>query len=236
MRFLVFQHIAVEHPGIFRRFLAEDGIAWDVVELDAGEPIPALDGYDALWVMGGPMDVWEEADYPWLPAEKAAIREAVEDRAMPFLGFCLGHQLLAVALGGSVGQMAEPEVGFMQVTAQAAARQDPLFDGAEPALICFQWHGAEVTELPPGAQILASSPGCPVQAFRAAPRAWGFQYHVEITAETIPEWGAVPAYAASLAEVMGAGALSRLAAEAEAALPALEQTARRLYDNFKGCL
>ncbi|MFQ5934860.1 MAG: type 1 glutamine amidotransferase, partial [Acidiferrobacterales bacterium] len=77
MRLLVFQHIAVEHPGVFRDFLHADGIEWDVVELDNGDAIPALDRYDALWVMGGPMDVWEEDKYSWLASEKAAIREAV---------------------------------------------------------------------------------------------------------------------------------------------------------------
>ena len=75
MRILVFQHIAVEHPGVFREFLAKDGIAWDAVELDAGETIPALDNYDALWVMGGPMDVWQEKEHPWLRAEKRVTRD-----------------------------------------------------------------------------------------------------------------------------------------------------------------
>ena len=76
-RVLVFQHIAIEHPGIFRDFMAEDGVRWDAVELDAGEAIPALDPYDALIVMGGPMDVFEEDKHPWLVAEKRAIRDWV---------------------------------------------------------------------------------------------------------------------------------------------------------------
>ena len=83
------------------------------VELDDGEAIPAFDGFDALMVMGGPMDVWDDAIYPWLEAEKALIRRAVRDLDMPFLGLCLGHQLLAAALGGEVAK-GEPEIGLIQ--------------------------------------------------------------------------------------------------------------------------
>ena len=103
MHILVLQHADVEHPGIFRRFLEEDGHTYDAVELDAGETLPSIDGYDALWVMGGPMDVWQEDEHPWLVQEKSYINECVEDRGLPYLGLCLGHQLLAEALGGNVG-------------------------------------------------------------------------------------------------------------------------------------
>ncbi len=100
MKLLVFQHIACEHPGILRSFLREDGVAWDAVD-NAGEAIPALEAYDALWVMGGPMDVWDVEDCPWMIEEKRAIRRWVRDLDRPFLGLCLGHQLLADALGGT---------------------------------------------------------------------------------------------------------------------------------------
>ena len=94
MHLLVLQHARAEHPGIFRQFLQEDGHSWDAVHLDEGEALPALEGYDGLWVMGGPMDVWQEEAYPWLIAEKAFIQKAVEEKGLPFLGLCLGHQLL----------------------------------------------------------------------------------------------------------------------------------------------
>jgi GMP synthase-like glutamine amidotransferase len=100
VKLLVFQHIECEHPGIFRALLDEAEIQWDAVELPAGERIPDFGAYDALWVMGGPMDVWEEDECPWLVPEKAAIRHWVCDLKKPYLGFCLGHQLLADALGG----------------------------------------------------------------------------------------------------------------------------------------
>jgi GMP synthase-like glutamine amidotransferase len=91
MRVLIFQHLAVEHPRIRRNFLAADGHITETVELDEGDAIPPLASFDALWVMGGPMDTWEEAEYPRLAADKAAIRETVGVRRLPFLGFCLGR-------------------------------------------------------------------------------------------------------------------------------------------------
>jgi GMP synthase-like glutamine amidotransferase len=233
MRVLVFQHIPVEHPGIFRDFMKADGGSWDAVELDAGETIPSFDGYNALWVMGGPMDVWEEDAHPWLVEEKRAIRAWVE-AGRPFLGVCLGHQLLADAMGGTVGPGATPEVGIMQVELTAAGRDDPLFAGLPSPKPCLQWHGAAVLDAPAGSVVLARSEVCPIQAIRVGDCAYGLQYHVEATAATVPEWGCVPAYEASLEETMGAGALSRFEGATAQALPALNAAARTLYDNFAG--
>ena len=232
MRILVFQHVDVEHPAIFRDFLAEDGIAWDAVELDAGESIPPLDGYDQLWVMGGPMDVWEEDRHPWLIAEKQAIREAVERRGMPYFGLCLGHQLLGAALGGRVGKAARAEVGILDVELTPAGRSDPLFAGIADRFKALQWHGAEVAEAPPGAVVLAQSPLCAVQAMRIGRHAYGMQYHCEILPQTVGDWAAIPAYACALDATLGAGAMPRLEAAAAAAMPDFNRDARRLYRNF----
>ena len=232
MRILVFQHVDVEHPAIFRDFLAEDGIAWDAVELDAGEAIPPLDGYDQLWVMGGPMDVWEEDRHPWLIAEKQAIREAVEYRGMPYFGLCLGHQLLGAALGGRVGKAARAEVGILDVELTAAGRSDPLFAGIADSFKALQWHGAEVAEAPPGAVVLARSPLCAVQAMRIGRHAYGMQYHCEILPRTVSDWAAIPAYACALDATLGTGAMPRLDAAAAAAMPEFNRDARRLYRNF----
>jgi GMP synthase-like glutamine amidotransferase len=231
-RLLVFQHIDLEHPGIFRDFLAEDGIAWDAVELDAGEAIPDLGDYDGLWVMGGPMDVWEEAEHPWFVAEKAAIHEAVSDRGLPFFGLCLGHQLLADALGGTVGKAATPEIGVLEVELTPDGQASPLFKGMEHHGTCLQWHGAEVTRPPEGARVLASSPACRVQAMSIGEQAFSLQYHVEITETTVSDWAAVPAYKKALEDNLGADALAQFQADTAAHMADFNRTARRLYDNF----
>ena len=229
---LVFQHIAIEHPGVFRDFLREDGIEWTAVELDAGEPIPDLGAYDALWVMGGPMDVWEDDACPWLEPERIAIREAVVERKMPFFGFCLGHQLLAQALGGEVGPADTPEIGVLRVELTEAGRTSPIFEGLPATHSCLQWHSAEVLRAPPGGRILAASRDCAVQALGFAGRAFSIQYHVEITGDTVREWGAVPAYEQALERAMGEGALAAFEADAAVHMPDFNRNARRIYDNF----
>ena len=232
MRLLVFQHIACEHPGIFRTLLNNAGIEWSAVELDEGEAIPALEDFDALWVMGGPMDVWDEDTCPWLKPEKAAIRHWVTDLKKPFLGICLGHQLLADALGGRCQRQARPEIGILEVSLTAAAKSDALLVGIPSTFRCLQWHAVAVTELPPDATVLASSDDCQCQAMRVGDNAWGIQFHVELERSTIPDWGAVPAYADALAATLGEEGMADMQRDAQTHWHAFESNARRLFDNF----
>lgn len=229
MKILVFQHVSSEHPGSFREVMAARGCTMHAVELDEGEAIPALDGFDILLVMGGPMDVWEEEKFPWLRTEKAAIREWVE-AGRPYLGMCLGVQLLADAMGGKTELMtAPPEVGMSKVR---QLLPDPIFKDVPELCTCFQWHGAEVTKLPEGARLLATSPGCAVQGFAIGRHAYGLQFHMELTDTTAAEWGALPEYAAALERVMGAGALPRLQKDVDAGIGELQSNAHRIFANF----
>jgi GMP synthase-like glutamine amidotransferase len=232
MRILVFQHVPVEHPGAFCHLWRQNGDEWCTVELDGGQVIPDLNDFDLLVAMGGPMDVWQEDLHPWLGAEKAAIRHWVKGLGRPFLGICLGHQLLAAALGGVVRLMDRQEIGLCEVVLTEAGRRDRLFAGFSAPVETFQWHGAEISQLPDGAEILATNASCPIQAFRYGPHAYGLQYHVEITASTVDEWSDIPEYRAGLERVLGAGAATRLRQMVGNRLPSFMTSARRLNDNI----
>jgi GMP synthase-like glutamine amidotransferase len=232
MRILVFQHLDVEHPGVFREFW--DALKYEqcVVELDAHEPIPALDGFDLLAVMGGPMDVWQEDQYPWLSQEKAAIRTWVREMERPYLGICLGHQLLADALGGDVGLMERPEVGLAKIELTPSGQTDAVFGGVGTSIETLQWHGAEVKRLPDGAVTLAANTACPVQAMRWGKWAYGVQCHVEVLSSTVTDWERIPEYRASLERTLRKEGAETLSRDVRTRLPAFRATAKRLNDNF----
>lgn len=232
-RALVFKHMHNDDPCLVGDLLAADGVSIDVVALHEGEAIPALDAHDLLLVLGGPQQVWEEDEHPWLVAEKQAIREWVAERAKPYIGICLGHQLLADALSGKVTLARESEVGVKTVRLTETADAHPFFARLAREHRVMQWHHAEVSELPAGAAVLASSPVTPCQAMAIGSHALGLQFHCEWTLDWLRNWARLPAWIEALEDELGQGAHPRLVAEAAPHMPAYNALTRTIYANFK---
>jgi len=179
MRIHVLQHVDFEDPGAIRLWAEARGDELVVTRLDADEIPPALEAFDLLVVMGGPMNIDEEEAYPWLAAEKQVIRAAV-DAGKGVLGICLGAQLLCSVLGGTVTRGEHAEIGWQPVTLTAEGAAHPLFAGFPETFMGFHWHG-DTFSIPEGAVWAAKSPGCAHQAFVVGDRAAALQFHLETT-------------------------------------------------------
>jgi len=229
-RVLVLQHIACEPPGVYEDVLRERGATLLRVELDEGEALPGLERIDAIVAMGGPMSVNDEQEHPWLGEEKRLIREAVAD-GIPFFGACLGVQLFAASLGARVTTGGVPEVGVLPVYGTDAARDDPVFSGLAWPRPTLQWH-SDTFELPDGATLLATSPAYPHQAFRVGERAYGVQFHLEVTDDMADEWARVPEYAVAADRALGPGGLERLLDDFRANADEMRADARTLFSRW----
>lgn len=217
---LVLQHIACEPPGVFEDVLRERAATLHRVELDEGDTLPDWRSYDAIVAMGGPMSVNDDEELPWLADEKRLIAQAVR-AGKPYWGVCLGVQLLASALGAPVYRGHAPEVGLLPVELTHEGRADPVLGALRSGLVTLQWHG-DTFDLPEGAVRLARSSAYENQAFRFD-RAYGLQFHLEVSGEMAREWAEVPAYVEALEETLGAEG-------APAFLAAIEHRAEELRD------
>ena len=222
-----------DHPGRFADWFAEDNILTQTVRLFEGEEIPPLKDYDLMFVLGGAQDTWQEDEHGFLKAEKQAIREWVWDRAKPYWGICLGHQLLATALGGEVAPAAVGEVGVFDVTLTADGAADPLLQGLPTAFKAMQWHYAEVKRVPQSARVLAQSATTAVQALAIDRHAVSTQFHCEFTPQTIEGWASLPKYISVMEDELGQGAYARVKAEAYPLMPEMARVTKVMWDNFK---
>lgn len=230
---LVLQHMNYDTPGRFLDFFIADDIQPRAVRLWEGQEIPPLKDFDLMFVLGGAMDVWEIEENPWLRGEIETIREWVAERGKPYIGLCLGHQLLAKAMGGEVGPADKGEVGVHQVTVNGAAQGHRLFDGLNGTYKVMQWHHAEVKVPPKDAAVLASSPRTAVQAIAIDDHAIGMQFHAEFSAQTVASWESLPNYIAALERELGPGAYAKVSREAYPLMPQMGAMAERIYENLK---
>ena len=179
MSLVVFQHHRDEHPSRLGRILADHGHRLRVVHLYDGQPLPPdLDDVEGVVSMGGPMNVADTAEHDWIEPELAYLRQAYE-RGRPLVGVCLGAQLIARALGGKVGAMEQPEVGWHEVKLSFPGTMDILHQGIPWTTMQFHLHSQQITQLPPDAVALSGSEACRTQAFKLGMWTYGWQYHFE---------------------------------------------------------
>ena len=239
MRVLVLQHIKIEDPGFIKDLMIKDGAELITIELDEGEKIPSdLSKFDAMFCMGGPMDTWMEKEHPWLIDEKKAIKEFVVDLKKPYLGFCLGCQLLGEAIGGKVERTKNPEIGMLNISFSNNKSNDALFSKFPDEITSLQWHSYEVQGLENNKDVthLASSPETKYQIFKYQNHAYGIQFHIEVKDTTVGEWGCVPEYKSALEKQLGEGALDKFEKDSKKHMPSMNQYSEVLYENFKKLL
>ena len=216
-----------------------DGLNLTTIELDEGEKIPNdLTKYDGMLCMGGPMDTYMEKEYPWLVEEKERIKEFVVNLKKPYLGFCLGCQLLGEVVGGKVVKSNPAEIGMMDINFTDNKKKDILFSKFPDNIKSLQWHSYEVqgVDKNPDITLIASSPITKYQIFKYQDHAYGIQFHIEIKDTTVNEWGCVPEYKKALEDQLGDGALEKFDQSAKKNMKDMNNYSKILYDNFKSLL
>ena len=176
-------HAAFEGPGTIEPWARKRGHSFALVRVNEGEPLPHTRELDWLVVMGGPMGASDETAFPWLAAEKRLIRDAIS-RGRLVLGICLGAQLVANALGGSVYAGESREIGWHEVRATRAAASSRFFAGFPAIFPAFHWHG-DTFEIPAGAMRTAESAAYPNQAFEYGSAVVALQFHLEATPRSV---------------------------------------------------
>jgi GMP synthase (glutamine-hydrolysing) len=186
MSILIIEHSDLTGSDRLGERLLQDGHRLQVVRVHLGEQLPAdLDEVDGVISCGGPQS--PNCNETWTEQELKLLREA-DELQIPLLGLCLGSQLIARALGGTCSEAAEPELGWHDVSLSPVGRQDIILSGQPWCGPQFHWHNWEVSTLPEGAVLLASSDRCTNQAWTKGVNTYAIQFHPECTPEIIETW------------------------------------------------
>ncbi len=211
-KILVLQHIEIEDLGIIENFFKKSKSDVHYIKLHKNEKIPInLDQFKMMISLGGPMDTWMEEDYPWLIEEKKIIKKFVIELEKPFLGICLGCQLLGEIVGGTVIRSKNPEIGFYKIKLNKEAMVDDVFCNFPENFFVFQWHSYEVANLSnPNIKILGNSKSKAIQLFKYKNHAYGMQFHIEIDKNTIRKWSSNLDYLKTLKKRFGSNPIEKL--------------------------
>ena len=183
---LIIQQVWHDTPDYFLDFITTNAIPHDLRRMDLGHLIPLrAKGYSGVCVLGGPMSANDGNTLPWIHEQLALIKDAVKER-VPVIGHCLGGQLLAKALGGTVQKSPQTEIGWHHITVLPNDSAQAWL-GAQPTLHLFQWHN-ESFSIPRGAHHIATTPFCPNQAFVFDDLHLGMQFHCEVNADKLRYW------------------------------------------------
>ncbi len=227
---LLVRNDAYETFGVAPGALAAAGCDILTVNMTApGAEPPPLEAVSGVIAFGGTANVDETDRHPYLAVVRELVREAVE-RRVPYLGICLGSQLLARALGQPVFRAPVKEVGFHPLRPLPAAKEDRLLSLYEDGDLVFQWH-QDTYDLPPGAELLATGDAVRVQAYRVGELAWGIQFHQEVDAHELRWWIEIADAEGDLIEAWGVSA-NELRSQVEAHAVAHEERGRELFRRF----
>ena len=236
---LMFQHSDIVTPGYLLDLLKKDRMNFTTIRLDKNYKIPEnLNEFDAMICLGGQMNTNMESIYPWLIEEKRAIKKFVEVIKKPFLGICLGAQLLGEVIGGKVAQTQPPEIGILDVKMSKNYNKDKVFKNFSSTFKVLQWHSYEVQdlELINEVVLLASSEHTKFQIFKYREYAYGIQFHTEIKEDTISNWAKIPELKNVIEKNLGKDALYLFNLECKKNINTLKKNTEKLYENFKNIL
>ncbi len=230
-RLLVFQHVAAAPLGTLDALVRRRGHRVRFVNFERHpDATPRIDRYRGLIVLGGPMNVEDQAQRPHLRFELQAIEAALK-AGKPVLGICLGAQLLAHTLGADVSRLGRPEIGWHRVHATKAGLEDPVLSPLGSSAEVFGWHGCRF-DIPKSATQLCFGDACAEQAFRYGERAYGLQFHLEMDLSLVTRWLQSPLYGAQLEAAGLPGGKEALLEQSRARVHTLKARADAVFNRF----